>query len=115
MKIWTSSNNKIILFLLFFIVAITTMEAHDSHASNVKKKNGTVDQRENDLDELCKDWVYYKAKILKYTKEGDEKAASKARNNFNAVNKDLSEYRDSDISATCAKYDTRENIQKYLR
>jgi hypothetical protein len=101
--------------LLICLASATAILASDSIASNIKKKDGTVDQRINDLDELCKDWVYYKAKILKYSKEGDEKAAAKARSNFVAVNKDLSEYHDKDVTTTCAKYDTQENIQKYLK
>ena len=80
----------------------------------VRKKDGTIDPRENDLDELCKDWVYFKAKIFKYHYEGDEKAATKARRNFQAVNRDLSEYRDEDVHETCKKYETKEFIERYM-
>lgn len=103
------------LSLLICMASATVILVPDSIASNIKKKDGTVDQRMNDLDELCKDWVYYKTKISKYSKEGDEKAMAEARSNFVAVNRDLSEYHDKDVSTTCAKYDTQENIQKYLR
>lgn len=115
MKEQTQYRMKTMLFLLIctFITAIVL--SPDSTASNVKKKNGTVDQRNNDLDELCKDWVYYRTMILKYNKEGDENAVVKARSNFAAVNRDLSEYHDNDVYTTCAKYDTKENINKYLR
>ena len=115
MKMHAIYKFKTLLLLPICLASASAIPTSDSIASNIKKKDGTVDQRINDLDELCKDWVYYKAKILKHSKEGDEKAAAKARINFVAVNRDLSEYHDKDVSTTCAKYDTRENIQKYLR
>lgn len=80
----------------------------------IAKRDGTVDARANDLDELCKDWVFYRTKILKYTREGDLTAASKARAAFADINTWLSAYRDSDVYNTCAKYDTPEFIRRYI-
>lgn len=82
--------------------------------SQIAKKDGTIDARPDDLDELCKDWVYYRTKILKFTREGNQKAASEARRAFADVNTWLSEYRDNDVATTCAKYDTPEFIRRYL-
>jgi len=85
-----------------------------SPASPIAKRDGTIDPRHNDLDELCKDWVYYRTKILKYTREGDLQAAAKARAAFADINRWLNQYRDEDVSSTCAKYDTPEFIRRYM-
>jgi len=64
----------------------------------VMKKNGSYDDRANDLEELCKDYLYYRNKILKYAKAGDNQGAAKARSNFNQVNSTMSlEYTEKDI------------------
>ena len=36
------------------------------------KADGTFDARKDDLDELFKDYVYYKSKTYKYGREGKE-------------------------------------------
>ena len=64
----------------------------------VMKKNGSYDDRANDLEELCKDYLYYRNKILKYAKAGDNQGAAKARSSFNQVNSTMSlEYTEKDI------------------
>jgi hypothetical protein len=64
----------------------------------VMKKNGIYDDRANDLEELCKDYLYYRNKILKSAKMGDNQGAAKARSSFNQVNNTLSvEYTEDDI------------------
>lgn len=83
--------------------------------NQVTKRDGTVDSRPDDLDELCQDLVYYKAKSYKYAREGDERAAADASADLAAVTADLSEYRPEDVSKTCARYDTQENLAKYMR
>jgi hypothetical protein len=66
---------------------------------NIPKKDGSMDARKCDLEELCKDWVFYRRKILLYSSEGNESGAANARNSFNRVNEWLSAYKDSDVSA----------------
>ena len=64
----------------------------------VMKKNSSYDDRANDLEELCKDYLYYRNKILKYAKVGDNQGAAKARSSFNQVNSTMSlEYTEKDI------------------
>ena len=64
----------------------------------VMKKNGSYDDRANDLEELCKGCLYYRNKILKYAKAGDNQGAAKARSSFNQVNSTMSlEYTEKDI------------------
>ena len=79
------------------------------------KKDGTFDKRANDLDELCKDFVYYKAKAYKYGREGQQEKAQEARNSLEKTNIWLSQYNESDVTKTCSQYDTEENLAKYMR
>ena len=44
----------------------------------ITKKDGTLDARECDLEELCKDWVFYKRKVVEYSREGNEAKAASA-------------------------------------
>lgn len=64
---------------------------------NIAKKNGTFDERNNDLMELCKDWLYYRNKIMKAARSGDQAATTKARTTFNEINASLSEYHEQDV------------------
>lgn len=81
----------------------------------IAKKDGTYDERPNDLDELCKDWVFYKARAYKYGREGDQEAAQDARNHFQQTNVWLEQYKEEDVTTTCAQYDTKENLKNYMR
>lgn len=64
----------------------------------VMKKNGSYDDRGNDLEELCRDYVFYRDRILKYARAGNNKGATKARNSFNQVNNTMTlEYTENDI------------------
>lgn len=65
---------------------------------NIAKVNGAFDDRQNDLMEICKDWLYYRGKILKYARAGDNSEAAKARSSFNKVNSCLSEYEEKDVA-----------------
>ncbi|QVI86996.1 hypothetical protein [Pseudomonas viridiflava] len=79
------------------------------------KLDGTIDPRKDDLDELCKDHVYYTSKTYKYGREGKTKELIEARVELDKNNIWLSAYAHADVSAVCAKYDTPENQAKYMR
>lgn len=79
----------------------------------IAKRDGTLDPRPNDLDELGKDWVYYRTKILKHTSEGDLQSAARARAAFADINARLSAYKDDDVYRAISKYDTPEFINRY--
>lgn len=64
----------------------------------VTKKDGTLDARECDLEELCKDWVFYRGKTLKYSSEGEQSKLADAQRSFNKTNVWLSAYREKDVS-----------------
>ena len=68
----------------------------------ITKKDGTLDARECDLEELCKDWVFYKRKAVEYSREGNEAKAADAQRGFKKTNTWLSAYREEDVQA-CLK------------
>ena len=66
-------------------------------------ENRTIDSRVNDLDELCKDWVFFRAQIFKYCDSGDEEAAEKSRKSFKQIYVWLCDYNEADVSNTWGK------------
>jgi hypothetical protein len=70
---------------------------------NISKKDGSFDARPNDLEELCRDYVFYRRRILQYSKEGKTTDANEARTDFRKVNAYLDAYNDKDISAMFTK------------
>lgn len=74
---------------------------------NIPKKDGTYDDRENDLEELCKDWFFYRNKILEYSRAGKTEKAADARESFNQVNAWLSQYKEDDVTAMMSKVEAK--------
>lgn len=67
---------------------------------NVYKKNGTLEvEREDDLKQLCLDWLYYRAKIIEYLAKGQTEKANEARASFKRTNAWLDEYHEDDVSS----------------
>ena len=64
----------------------------------VTKLDGSLDERPNDLEELCLDWLYYRNKILEYTQAGKTDKAADARTAWNEINAWLNEYNENDVS-----------------
>lgn len=77
----------------------TPISQASSPECNIAKKDGSMDERKCDLQELCKDWIFYRRKIMEYSNEGNVAKATDARASFNRVNQWLSAYQDSDVSA----------------
>jgi len=67
----------------------------------------------SDLEEICKDVVYNKAKILKHAREGDAAKAAEARAYFKAFSADLKAFAEKDRDACMGKFDTPANVAKY--
>lgn len=63
----------------------------------VEMKDGTVDPRPNDLEELCKDYAFFRRKILEYSSAGQLEKADEARASFRAVDAWLDEYDRNDF------------------
>ena len=64
---------------------------------NVYKKNGTLDEREDDLKQLCLDWLFYRAKIMEYASSGNSAKADEARASFSQINQWLDAYNEDDV------------------
>ncbi len=62
----------------------------------VRKNDGTIDSRPNDLEELCKDWLFYRYKILEAEGAGQSEQAEDYRATFQDVNSWLADYAESD-------------------
>lgn len=70
----------------------------------IAKKDGTLDARECDLEELCKDWLFYRRKIVEYSNDGKEEKAADARRWFKRVNVSLTEYDEKDVNACLTRH-----------
>lgn len=64
----------------------------------VRKQDGTTDTRPNDLEELCKDWLYYRDNIMEAEGAGQSDKAAEYRTQFQNVNAWLDEYNQSDVT-----------------
>ncbi len=53
----------------------------------------------SDIEELCKDWLYYRKKILQYTAAGEAEKTERARARFRQVNSMLSKFPESSVNA----------------
>lgn len=67
----------------------------------------------SELEQVCQDVVYNKAKIIKYTRESDPAKADEARAYFRSFSADLKEFQQKDRDRCMEKFDTPANIQKY--
>jgi hypothetical protein len=65
---------------------------------NVYMLDGTLDEREDDLKQLCLDWHFYRAQILKFTAEGKTEKADSARNSLDQINYWLEDYDQDDVT-----------------
>ena len=67
----------------------------------------------SELEKICQDVVYNKAKIIKYTRESDLVKADEARAYFRSFSADLKAFQQKDRDRCMEKFDTPANIQKY--
>ena len=70
----------------------------------IAKKDGTLDARECDLEELCKDWVFYRRKAIEHSRDGNEAKAADAQRWFKRINASLGEYREEDVQACLLRH-----------
>jgi hypothetical protein len=70
-------------------------------STNVRKKDGTIDERDNDLQILCEDWRFYRAQILNAARAGDEQKATAARQHFQRITQWLNAYPNDDVAQAC--------------
>jgi len=89
----------IIIFFLIFPPMIFGGEYNCKQGyPHVVKKDGTYDDRKNDLWELAQDWVFYRNQILVCNGKGDLKGVEEARRNFQKINVWLEAYSEKDSS-----------------
>lgn len=69
---------------------------------DIPKKDGSFDKRKNDLEELCRDYIHFRSKILYHHNMGEKEKADKARAMFQQVNKWLSAYKEEDVTEMIA-------------
>jgi hypothetical protein len=98
--------------LLKLIVPAGELAQYKDTYSNYKevfvaKKDGSLDVRPNDLEELCLDWLYYREKILEYTQSGETDKADKARTAWKEINVWLTVYDENDIGTMWTIIETR--------
>ena len=72
------------------------------NSGNVRKKDGTYDERANDLSELCKDFLFYRERIARAVADGDAEEVVKARAAFQRTINWMNEYPSSAVGEVCA-------------
>lgn len=83
-------------------------EEGNSRPCNIPKKNGRVETtRCNDLEELCKDFYFFRKMTYKAAMDGDHEKAAKYRTSLNQVNRWLSEYKESDVQNMMTRVQNR--------
>ena len=82
-----------------------TYESLNGANFKLKKKNGTIDERVNDIEELAKDCVFYRRKIIEANISGNNKKLRKYQQSFQQVNQWLNAYDDNDVSYMIGKFD----------
>lgn len=78
----------------------------------VTRTDGVVVPR-SELEQICQDVVYNKAKIIKHTRESNPAKAKEARAYFRSFSADLKAFQQKDRDRCMEKFDTPANIQKY--
>lgn len=66
---------------------------------SIAKKDGTMAERECDLEELCKDWVFFRKRAIESSADGEDAKAKEYQVGFNKTNTWLSAYREEDVQA----------------
>jgi hypothetical protein len=69
---------------------------------NVRKLGGALAPRPGDLEELARDWLFWRGRILEQAAKGQESKAAESRVQFQAVNRQLAEYDQGDVSTMIA-------------
>ena len=95
-------KSKVIFSMSFVIIFLISSIAYGQNCNrgypHVAKKDGTYDDRKQDLWELAQDWVHFRNKILRCNAKGDQKCVEKARSWFNKTNAWLNAYSSDDVS-----------------
>jgi hypothetical protein len=96
---------SILIFIwVAFAYCVPNALAIDYRSCNVPMKDGSYETgRCNDLEELCKDWLFYRREIIKAQREGDKKKVIEYQENFRQTNEWLNKYKDADVQNTFSR------------
>ncbi len=75
------------------------INALDDRDFYLTTKYGTIPGRSRDIEELCRDYVFFRNKIIEQARKGNKKKADKYRKNFQQTNQWLNQYDEKDIQA----------------
>lgn len=83
-----------IIILIIFVTAFALntkpqSQALEKYTSDTSNRTEPPDFK-HDLSERCKDWVYYRNRAYKLSKEGDVKGSIEAKNTMNKFYNDMS-------------------------
>jgi hypothetical protein len=96
-----STKIKIVLTVIVSLFALSTMNKvlspspdgpqHKATAGKIENQQSTPTKPdyESDLEERCKDWLFYRNRAYKLGREGDQKGAEQARRAMNQFYNDL--------------------------
>ena len=91
----------------------STVPGYDPHYNDIPKTDGTIEPaRHNDLEDLCKDYFYYRNKITDAAREGDKMALLKHQNALAKINGWLKEYNESDVQNMMAQIENNSPFAK---
>ncbi len=101
MDLWSRHKNRkaaaIFPALLAFavpFVAISTCGKTESPNAQTAPRIAAAD-----IEALCKDWLYYRKKVIQYTVAGETANAERARARFRQLNSMLNEVPQSSVNA----------------
>ena len=99
--------------LTYFIVSSLLVVALSLVVEPVMYEKKADPDYEMDLTERCKDWLYWRAEIIKRHHEGDEKGTNEARRYMNAFMRDLeARFPSEQISEEVARLENEARLRK---
>jgi hypothetical protein len=102
MSVWSRYKNAKASAALPFVLAFTAPFFVISTCERTDKKSEVQPELRvaiSDVDALCKDWLYYRKKIIQYTEAGETDKAERARARFRQMNSMLSQFPESSVNA----------------
>jgi len=99
--------------LTFIVVSSLLVIILSFFTGPVENQSSSASDYEMDLTERCKDWLYWRAEILKRHQDGDEKGANEARRNMHVFMKDMeARFPSEQISEEIARLENEASVRK---
>lgn len=102
---------KILIFLVACTAVVILLAGHNESSGVFPQRQVTTDaDYEYDLTERCKDWIYFRNKIIKLSNVGDKEGAEDARKLMQSYMEGLeARFSSEEISAEISRL---ENLKK---